>query len=125
MVDRAAVGIRTAGADRHRRGPQDSRSGPLRTGEDQAPHSRVPLGAPFDLSDVMFICTGNVLDTIPGPLRDRMEVIQLPGYTAQEKLQIAKRYLLARQLAAAGLTAEQCEIGDDALLAIINDYTRE
>jgi ATP-dependent Lon protease len=83
------------------------------------------LAVPFDLSDVMFICTANVLDTIPGPLRDRMEIIQLPGYTAAEKLQIAKRYLLGRQLEAAGLTAEQCEIGDDALLAIINDYTRE
>jgi ATP-dependent Lon protease len=83
------------------------------------------LAVPFDLSRVMFICTANVLDTIPGPLRDRMEIIQLPGYTAQEKLQIARRYLVARQLAASGLTAEQCAIGDDALTAIINDYTRE
>ena len=83
------------------------------------------LGVPFDLSGVMFICTANVLDTIPGPLRDRMEVIQLPGYTAQEKLQIARRYLVARQLAATGLAAEQCGIGDDALMAIIDDYTRE
>jgi len=83
------------------------------------------LAVPFDLSGVMFICTANVLDTIPGALRDRMEVIQLPGYTAQEKLQIARRYLVARQLAATGLTAEQCSIGDDALMAIINDYTRE
>jgi ATP-dependent Lon protease len=83
------------------------------------------LAVPFDLSAVMFICTANVLDTIPGPLRDRMEVIQLPGYTAQEKLQIARRYLVARQLAATGLTAEQCSIGDDALAAIIEDYTRE
>jgi len=83
------------------------------------------LGVPFDLSGVMFICTANVLDTIPGPLRDRMEVIQLPGYTAGEKLQIARRYLLARQLAAAGLAGEQCEIGDDALSTIIDDYTRE
>jgi ATP-dependent Lon protease len=83
------------------------------------------LGVPFDLSSVMFIATANVLDTIPGPLRDRMEVIQLPGYTAKEKQQIARRYLVARQLAAAGLTAEQCDISDDALLAIINDYTRE
>jgi ATP-dependent Lon protease len=83
------------------------------------------LAVPFDLSGVMFICTANVLDTIPGPLRDRMEVIQLPGYTAQEKLQIARRYLVARQLAATGLTAEQCEFDDDALMAIIHDYTRE
>src|SRR5687768_1950798 len=83
------------------------------------------LAVPFDLSGVMFICTANVLDTIPGPLRDRMEVIQLPGYTAGEKLQIARRYLLARQLAASGLTAQQCEIGDDALSTIIDDYTRE
>jgi ATP-dependent Lon protease len=83
------------------------------------------LAVPFDLSGVMFICTANVLDTIPGPLRDRMEVIQLPGYTAGEKLQIARRYLVARQLAAAGLTATQCEIGDDALSTIIDDYTRE
>ena len=83
------------------------------------------LAVPFDLSQVMFICTANVLDTIPGPLRDRMEIIQLPGYTAQEKLQIARRYLVARQLSATGLAREQCEITDDALLAIIHDYTRE
>src|SRR5207244_92880 len=83
------------------------------------------LGVPFDLSRVMFICTANVLDTIPGPLRDRMEIIQLPGYTAREKLQIARRYLVARQLDATGLTAEQCAISDDALAAIIDDYTRE
>jgi len=66
-----------------------------------------------------------VLDTIPGPLRDRMEIIQLPGYTAQEKLQIARRYLVPRQLESTGLTADQGEISDDALMAIINDYTRE
>ena len=83
------------------------------------------IGVPFDLSGVMFLCTANVLDTIPGPLRDRMEIIQLPGYTAQEKLQIARRYLVARQLEATGLTASQCEISDDALAAIIDDYTRE
>jgi ATP-dependent Lon protease len=83
------------------------------------------LAVPFDLSQVMFICTANVLDTIPGPLRDRMEIIQLPGYTAQEKLEIARRYLVPRQLKATGLTAEQVEIRDDALLAIIHDYTRE
>jgi ATP-dependent Lon protease len=83
------------------------------------------LGVPYDLSNVMFIATANVLDTIPGPLRDRMEVIQLPGYTAQEKLQIARRYLVARQLAASGLSVEQCDISDAALFEIINDYTRE
>jgi ATP-dependent Lon protease len=83
------------------------------------------LGVPFDLSSVMFIATANVLDTIPGPLRDRMEIIPLQGYTAQEKLQIARRYLVARQLASAGLSAEQLEFNDEALLAIINDYTRE
>jgi ATP-dependent Lon protease len=83
------------------------------------------LAVPFDLSQVMFVCTANMLDTIPGPLRDRMEIIHLPGYTAQEKLQIARRYLVARQLSASGLTAEQCEITDAALLAIIHDYTRE
>jgi ATP-dependent Lon protease len=83
------------------------------------------LAVPFDLSHVMFICTANVLDTIPGPLRDRMEIIQLPGYTAQEKLQIARRYLVPRQMTATGLAAGQCDIADDALLAIIHDYTRE
>ncbi len=83
------------------------------------------LAVPFDLSGVMFVCTANMLDTIPGPLRDRMEIIQLPGYTAQEKLQIARRYLVPRQLAATGLSAEQCEISDDALLSIVEDYTRE
>ena len=83
------------------------------------------LAVPFDLSGVMFICTANVLDTIPGPLRDRMEIIQLPGYTAQEKLQIARRYLVARQLEATGLEAEQCTVSDEALTVIIDDYTRE
>src|SRR4029434_11212410 len=83
------------------------------------------LAVPCDLSSVMFVCTANVLETIPGPLRDRMEVIQLPGYTAEEKLQIARRYLVQRQLTATGLTTEQCEIDDAALVAIIQDYTRE
>jgi ATP-dependent Lon protease len=83
------------------------------------------LAVPYDLSAVMFICTANVLDTVPGPLRDRMEVIHLPGYTAQEKLEIARRYLVPRQLAAAGLTPERCAIDDAALAAIVGDYTRE
>jgi ATP-dependent Lon protease len=73
----------------------------------------------------MFICTANVLDTIPGPLRDRMEIIQLSGYTDQEKLQIARRYLVRRQLEASGLTEGEATITDEALLAIIHDYTRE
>ncbi|MEO8936350.1 MAG: endopeptidase La [Burkholderiaceae bacterium] len=83
------------------------------------------LAVPFDLSPVMFLCTANVLDTIPGPLRDRMEIIHLAGYTAQEKLQIARRYLVARQLVATGLDTARCEISDAALTAIIEDYTRE
>jgi ATP-dependent Lon protease len=83
------------------------------------------LAVPYDLSKVMFVCTANVLDTIPGPLRDRMEVIQLPGYTSEEKLAIARRYLLARQLEAAGVKADQVEVTDAALRAIVEDYTRE
>src|SRR6266566_1208258 len=83
------------------------------------------LGVPFDLSRVMFITTANVLDSVPGPLRDRMEIIDLPGYTAQEKFEIARRYLVERQLKANGLTPEQAEINDATLHAIIRDYTRE
>ena len=83
------------------------------------------LGVPFDLSQVMFITTANVLDSIPGPLRDRMEVIDLPGYVEDEKFEIARRYLVDRQIKANGLTAEQAEITDAALHAIIRDYTRE
>ena len=83
------------------------------------------LGVPFDLSRVVFIATGNMLDTIPGPLRDRMEVISLAGYTEDEKLEIAKAYLVRRQLEANGLTAGQVEVTDEALRAIIRAYTRE
>jgi ATP-dependent Lon protease len=83
------------------------------------------LGVDFDLSKVMFITTANMLDTIPGPLRDRMEIIQLPGYTEEEKLEIAKRYLVKRQLEANGLDAARAEITEEALTAIIRDYTRE
>ena len=83
------------------------------------------LAVPFDLSRVMFIGTANVLDQIPGPLRDRMEVIELPGYTEDEKVEIAKRYLVKRRLEATGLTPEQCAIEEDAIRAIIRDYTRE
>jgi ATP-dependent Lon protease len=83
------------------------------------------LGVPFDLSRVVFIATANMLDTIPGPLRDRMEVISLAGYTASEKFQIARRYLLPRQLEANGLKPAQVDIADDALRAVIERYTRE
>jgi len=83
------------------------------------------LAVAFDLSHVMFIGTANVLDSIPGPLRDRMEVIELTGYTTDEKLQIAKRYLVHRQLESSGLTPEQCAITENAILTIIQDYTRE
>ncbi len=83
------------------------------------------LGVPFDLSKVLFVGTANVLDNIPGPLRDRMEVIELPGYTAEEKLEIARRYLIARQLAQNGVRPEQVSIDDDALAEIIDGYTRE
>ncbi|MEA3069855.1 MAG: ATP-dependent Lon protease, partial [Alphaproteobacteria bacterium] len=83
------------------------------------------LGVPFDLSRVVFITTANVLDTIPGPLRDRMEIITLAGYTAEEKLQIARRYLVRRQLEANGIKPGQVEISDDAIRDIIGLYTRE
>jgi ATP-dependent Lon protease len=83
------------------------------------------LGVPFDLSRVTFIATANVLDTIRGPLRDRMEIIHLPGYTQEEKLQIAKKYLVRRQLEQNGLPADKFEITDAAIDTIISDYTRE
>ena len=83
------------------------------------------LAVPFDLSRVVFITTANMLDTIPGPLRDRMEIISLAGYTGEEKLQIAHRYLLRRQMEANGLKPGQVEIGDDVLREIIQGYTRE
>ncbi|HMK71430.1 MAG TPA: endopeptidase La [Xanthobacteraceae bacterium] len=83
------------------------------------------LGVQFDLSRVVFITTANMLDTVPGPLRDRMEIISLAGYTADEKLQIAHRYLVRRQLEANGLKEGQVEIGDDVIRDIIDKYTRE
>jgi ATP-dependent Lon protease len=83
------------------------------------------LDLPFDLSDVMFVTTANTLETIPGPLRDRMEVIQLAGYTEAEKLEIARRYLVPRQIERNGLTPRQIAFSDAALKVVIAEYTRE
>ncbi|MEA2100981.1 MAG: endopeptidase La [Thermodesulfobacteriota bacterium] len=83
------------------------------------------LNVPFDLSKVMFITTANLMDPIPGALRDRMEIIELPGYTDQEKLQIAKRYLVSRQVEENGMTEGDIKFSDDAILDVINHYTRE
>jgi ATP-dependent Lon protease len=83
------------------------------------------LDVPFDLSNVMFIATANNLDTIPGPLLDRMEVIQIAGYTEEEKLQIAKRYLVPRQIDRNGLKKSRIGISDRSLRIVIRDYTRE
>jgi ATP-dependent Lon protease len=83
------------------------------------------LDVPFDLSRVMFITTANTLDTIPAPLRDRMEIIQLPGYTEEEKLKIAEKYLVPKQLRAHGLTPDEVTITESGLRSIIGDYTRE
>jgi ATP-dependent Lon protease len=83
------------------------------------------LDLPFDLSKVLFICTANTLDTIPGPLLDRMDVIQLAGYTEEEKLGIAKRYLVPKQLEAHGLTKSRLALPDAILRTVIREYTRE
>ncbi len=83
------------------------------------------LDVAFDLSEVIFITTANELDPIPSPLRDRMEIIQLSGYTEQEKTAIADQYLVPRQLRENGLRSDEVHIGDDALLEVIRDYTRE
>src|SRR4051812_30510309 len=83
------------------------------------------LDLPFDLSKVLFICTANTVDTIPGPLLDRMDVISLSGYTEDEKLGIAKRYLVPKQLEAHGLTPERLTISDRALRLVVREYTRE
>lgn len=83
------------------------------------------LNVPYDLSKVMFICTANSLDTIPGPLLDRMEIIRIPGYTEQEKVKIARRYLLPRQCEENGLTLDEVQLSDPMLAKLVRDYTRE
>ena len=83
------------------------------------------LDVPFDLTNVMFITTANILDPIPPALKDRMEVLELPGYTAEEKVFIAKQFTIPKQFKEHGLTKEQITIKDDAIRAIISDYTRE
>src|SRR5204862_2152475 len=83
------------------------------------------LDVPFDLSEVLFITTANVLDPVPPALRDRMEVLEIPGYTEEEKLAIAREHLVEKQVKNHGLTAEQLTITDDALKTVIRGYTRE
>jgi ATP-dependent Lon protease len=83
------------------------------------------LEVPFDLSQVMFICTGNILDTIPVPLRDRMEVITFPGYTEVEKFHIAKKFLWPKQLEVHGLNKKKLSISESGLKDVVNNYTRE
>ncbi len=83
------------------------------------------LDLPFDLSKVLFVTTANALDTIPRPLLDRMEILRLAGYSEEEKLEIAKRYLIPKQLKETGLTAEQCVLPDETVRKIISGYTRE
>jgi ATP-dependent Lon protease len=83
------------------------------------------LDLPFDLSNILFITTANALETIPGPLLDRMEILQLPGYSEEEKIEIAKRYLIPRQVIQTGLKPEDCSIPDETLKRIISRYTRE
>lgn len=83
------------------------------------------LNVPFDLTNVMFLCTANNLETIPGPLRDRMEIIQLPGYTEEEKVRIAKTYLIKKQIAENGITDKHLEFTDEGVKYLISGYTRE
>ena len=83
------------------------------------------LEIPYDLSNVMFVATANVIDTIPAPLRDRMEIIEIASYTRREKLAIARRHLLPKQLREHGVSADKVDITDEALTLLIEGYTRE
>ena len=83
------------------------------------------LGIPFDLSEVLFIATGNFVQNIPGPLLDRMEVVDFAGYTEREKAEIAKKYLLPRQLEESGLKSKNIVFTDEAVMTIVSKYTRE
>jgi ATP-dependent Lon protease len=83
------------------------------------------LGVPFDLSEVLFVCTGNFVQNIPGPLLDRMEVVEFAGYTEREKAEIAKRYLIPRQLEENGLADKNVSFTDDAVMRLVSEYTRE
>src|SRR5690606_20424522 len=83
------------------------------------------LNLPFDLSNVLFMCTANVLETIPAPLRDRMEVIQIPGYSEEDKVKIARRYLISKQIKENGIPEESIEFSEEGLEKIIAEYTRE
>ncbi len=93
--------------------------------EQNAAFSDHYLEVPYDLSQALFILTANVLHTIPGPLRDRLEIIEVPGYTEEEKLQIARSFLVPRQMRDTGLTASRIEISDDGLRRMIREYTYE
>ncbi|MBI3849073.1 MAG: endopeptidase La [Verrucomicrobia bacterium] len=105
----------------------DPASALLEVLDPQQNHSFVDhyLDVPFDLSQVMFITTANVMDPVPPALRDRMEVIEIPGYTGREKLEIARNYLVKRQLTENGLKSEQCKWSAPALTKVVEDYTRE
>src|SRR5207248_2435299 len=83
------------------------------------------LGVPFDLSEVLFIATANFLQDIPGPLLDRMEVVDFAGYTEEEKLHIARSYLVGRQVRENGLSEKEITFTDDAIMSVVSSYTRE
>src|SRR6185295_102640 len=83
------------------------------------------LEVPFDLSKVMFVATANILDPVPPPLRDRLEILELPGYTREEKLNISKQFLVPKQLEEHGLAGDRVTFADGAIAEIIDSYTRE